>query len=314
MAMALFHIARTLIAIAAVSALAALPADAAPPRKATPAKKKVIKAKQRVARAPVVPDIGADGGPNLLSHAAVIIDQSTGELLYAKKPDSVAPIASITKLMTAIVVLTAQQPMDEAIVIADSDVDTLKNSRSRLNVGSAFYRSDLLRLALMASDNRAAAALGRSFPGGIAAFVARMNEEAARIGMEQTRFVDATGLSPQNVSSPQDLARLVGAAARHSLIREFSTTPALNVTFPDTGRTVGFINSNALVRGGDWNIDLSKTGFINESGKCLVMRAMVQNRPVIMVLLDSWGRYTRIGDANRIRRWLEAQRSVRVAG
>jgi serine-type D-Ala-D-Ala endopeptidase (penicillin-binding protein 7) len=210
-------------------------------------------------------------------------------------------------LMTALVVVNGHGAMDEAITIADEDIDVIKNSRSRLNVGASFRRGDLMRLALMSSDNRAASALGRVHPGGTIAFVQRMNDEARRLGMDNTRFVDATGLSPQNVSTPQDLAKLVAAASRQSLIREYSTTPAVHVTFPDSGRTMGFQNSNALVRGGEWNIDVSKTGFINESGKCLVMRATVNNRPVIMVMLNAIGQHTRLGDANRIRRWLETR-------
>lgn len=261
----------------------------------------------RMRPAPIA-DVGADGGPNLMSHAAVIIDQNTGRTLYAKKPDSVTPIASITKLMTAIVVLESSQSMDETLAIADDDVDVVKNSKSKLPVGQAFRRGDLMRLALMASDNRAAAALGRNYPGGVEAFVTRMNDEARKLGMSNTRFADATGLSPANVSSAHDLAKLVSASAKYPVIREFSTTPALNVTFPDTGVQHGFINSNALVRGGEWQIDVSKTGFINESGKCLVMRTWHEGRPIIMVLLDSWGRYTRIGDASRIRKWLENQK------
>jgi serine-type D-Ala-D-Ala endopeptidase (penicillin-binding protein 7) len=260
---------------------------------------------QRTRAVAHIPDLAADGRPNLLSQAAIVIDHATGETLYAKHADSIMPIASITKLMTALVVVSGHGAMDEAITITEEDIDVLKNSRSRLNVGASFRRADLMRLALMASDNRAASALGRSWPGGTAGFVERMNREAKRLGMDSTRFVDATGLSPQNVSSPQDLTKLVAAASGQSLIREYSTTPALHVTFPDTGRTMGFQNSNALVRGGDWNIDVSKTGFINESGKCLVMRATVHNRPVILVLLNALGQHTRLGDANRVRRWLE---------
>lgn len=268
--------------------------------------------KNRVYAAPV-PDLTADGTPNLLSQAAIIIDHNTGQTLYAKQPSAVMPIASITKLMTALVVVSGHGAMDEAIVITDEDVDIIKNSRSRLNVGASFRRADLMRLALMASDNRAASALGRSWPGGTFAFVQRMNEEARRLGMDSTRFVDATGLSPQNVSSPHDLAKLVAATSGHSVIREYSTTPAIHVTFPDTGRTLGFQNSNALVRGGDWEIDVSKTGFINESGKCLVMRAKVQNRPVIMVLLNAFGQHSRLGDANRVKRWLEGSKTASAA-
>ena len=260
---------------------------------------------KKVVRAPAVPDTGKDGFPNVLSHAAVVYDATTGRSLYAKNADNAMPIASITKLMTAMVVLDAKQNLDEAVVIADADIDTLKLSRSRLPVGAAFRREDLMRLALMASDNRAAAALGRTYPGGSVAFVAAMNSKASSLRLQQAHFVDPTGLAPGNVASPQDLALLVAAASEYKMIREFSTTPELHVTLPDSGKQIGFNNTNSLVKSAAWNIGLSKTGFINEAGKCLVMQATVNNNPVVIVLLDSWGKLTRIGDANRVKKWLE---------
>ena len=264
-------------------------------------KVKVSSAKQKA-----TPDLSKDGGPNLLSHAAMVFDPATGRALYSKNAESPVPIASITKLMTAMVVLEARLSMDEAVVIDSADIDTIKGSRSRLPVGSAFRREDLLRLALMASDNRAAAALGRTYPGGTAVFVEAMNAKAARIGLHNARFVDATGLAPANVASPQDLALLVAEASTFPQIREYSTTPQLHVTLPNSKHSLGFTNTNALVRSSNWDIGLSKTGYINEAGKCLVMHATIGNNPVVIVLLDSWGKLTRMGDANRIKKWLES--------
>ncbi len=264
-------------------------------------KVKISSAKQKA-----TPDFSRDGGPNLLSHAAMVFDPATGRALYSKNAESPVPIASITKLMTAMVVLEARLSMDEAVVIDSADIDTIKGSRSRLPVGSAFRREDLLRLALMASDNRAAAALGRTFPGGTPAFVQAMNAKAVGIGLHNARFVDATGLAPANVASPQDLALLVAEASTFPQIREYSTTPQLHVTLPNSKRSLGFTNTNALVRSSQWDIGLSKTGYINEAGKCLVMHATIGNNPVVIVLLDSWGKLTRMGDANRIKKWLES--------
>jgi len=261
--------------------------------------------KSRAPKGKAVADIGQDGGPNLLSSAAVVYDPTTGQTLYAKNADSAAPIASITKLMTAMVVLDAGLALDEAIVLTTDDIDTVKNSRSRLPIGSAFRRDDLIRLALVASDNRAAAALGRNFPGGLPAFVEAMNAKAKSLGLESAHFVDSSGLAPGNVASPQDLARMVSAASQYEIIREYSTTPELQVTLPSNGRKLGYMNTNALVRNPDWHSGVSKTGYISEAGKCLVMQAMIANQPVVIVLLDSWGKLTRLGDAARIKRWLE---------
>ena len=180
-------------------------------------------------------------------------------------------------------------------------------------MGAHFRRDDLIRIALVASDNRAAAALGRAYPGGTPAFVDAMNAKAKLLGFESTRFVDSSGLAPGNVSSPAELGRLVAEASKYDVIRDYSTTPALDVTLPDTGRKVSYVNTNALVRAGDWDIGVSKTGYISESGKCLVMQAMIANTPIVIVLLDSWGRLTRIGDANRIKRWLE-KNPAKLAG
>jgi D-alanyl-D-alanine endopeptidase (penicillin-binding protein 7) len=251
-----------------------------------------------------------DGDPAhlyLRSNAVLVFDQSTGEPVYTKNVDMVQPIASITKLMTAMVVLESKQDLTEPVTIEETDIDVVKNTRSRLSVGSVVRRADLIRLALMASENRAAAALGRNYPGGTEAFVARMNEQAAVLGLTQTHFADSSGLSSLNVSSPADLAKLVQAAYQYALIREYSTTPGLMLTMPDTGRSITFNNTNLLVKNEGWHIGLSKTGFINESGQCLVMQAYINSKPFVIVLLDAWGKYSRIGDANRIKKWLETR-------
>ncbi|HXZ48243.1 MAG TPA: D-alanyl-D-alanine endopeptidase [Usitatibacter sp.] len=245
------------------------------------------------------------GDPFVRSSGALVLDPATGQTLFAKNADQQAPIASITKLMTAMVVLDSKLPLDEPIEITTDDIDLVKNTHSRLPIGSRFRRDDLLRLALMASDNRAASALGRSYPGGLPAFVAAMNAKAASLGLTQTRYVDSSGLSPGNVSSPADLGKLVAAASGYELIREYTTTSAATVQLPDSKRKLSFVNTNSLVRHSDWKIALSKTGYINEAGKCLVMQAMIADQPIVIVLLDSWGRLTRVADANRIRRWLE---------
>ena len=260
-----------------------------------------------------VADFDKDGDPNLLSSAALVLDATTGETLFAKNADQVHPIASITKLMTAIVVIDSKLPLDEAVRISTEDLDTLKGTKSRLPVGAHFRRDDLIRIALVASDNRAAAALGRAYPGGLSAFVVAMNARAKLLGLDATQFVDSSGLAPGNVSSPADLGKLVAEASKYELIRDYSTTAALDVTLPDSGRKLSYVNTNVLVRAGNWDIGVSKTGYISESGKCLVMQAMIANTPVVIVLLDSWGRLTRIGDANRIKRWLE-KNPARLAG
>ena len=238
------------------------------------------------------------------SHIALIYDEQTQRPLFDKNAEMVAPIASITKLMTAMVVLDAQLPMDETVSVAEDDSGTRKRSRSRLSIGMTFSRSDLLKMALMASENRAALALAQSYPGGTAAAVAAMNAKARELGMQDTRFYDPTGLSSDNVSTAHDLAKMVAAARNYVLIQQFSTTATLSLDGVK-GRAMRFSNTNPLVRSASWDIGVSKTGFINEAGRCLVMEAKINQRPVIIVLLNSWGRHTRIGDANRVRRWVE---------
>jgi D-alanyl-D-alanine endopeptidase (penicillin-binding protein 7) len=256
----------------------------------------------------------APGEPSLKSAGVLVLDPTTGQTLYSKNADDVTPIASITKLMTAMVVLDAKLSLEEPLQITTEDIDLLKNTKSRLPIGSHFRRDDLMRLALMASDNRAASALGRNYPGGLAAFVDAMNHKSRELGLAHTRFVDSSGLAPGNVSSAGDLGKLVIAASNYELIREYSTTEAVNVTLPDSKRKLSFVNTNRLVRGSEWQIGLSKTGYISESGLCLVMQAMIANQPVVIVLLDSWGKLTRVGDANRIKKWLEKNPTKLVKG
>jgi D-alanyl-D-alanine endopeptidase (penicillin-binding protein 7) len=247
----------------------------------------------------------AGDAPKLKSSAVLIVDAETGEVLYDKNAAAVVPIASITKLMTAIVVLDAGLPLDELVTITRDDLANTRSARTYtpLDRGMTLTRDDLLRLALMASENRAAAALGRTYPGGLEAFVQAMNETAAEFGMVDTRFVEPTGLSSENVSSAADLAKLVIAARDYPLIREYSTAPSADVRLGK--RNVRFVNTNGLVRNAGWEIAISKTGFIRQAGRCLVMQANMSARKVVIVLLDSVGKYTRVGDAMRIRKWLE---------
>ena len=249
----------------------------------------------------------------LKSNSALVLDQDGQRVLYAKNDGSVVPIASITKLMTALVVLDSGQPLDEPIRIQKEDRDGLKGTRSRLSVGMTVSRDDLLRLALMSSENRAAAALARAHPGGTSAFVDAMNAKGAELGMWHSRFVDGTGLSSGNVANAQDLARLVNAAYRHPLIREYTTDSEYTVRLAN-GHKMRFMNSNRMVRNSTWDIGLSKTGYIREAGRCLVLQAQIAATPVIIVLLDSWGQLTRIGDANRIKKWMETRSSHHPAG
>lgn len=241
----------------------------------------------------------------LSSANVVVVDAGDGRSVYAKAADEVTPIASLTKLMTAMVVLDAAQPGDEPIAVDMDDFDYLKGSHSRLRMGSTLTRDEMLRLALMASENRAASSLARHYPGGLLAFVAAMNAKAQSLGMTRTHYEDPTGLSPRNVSTANDLAKLVRAAADYPLIREYSTTPAHYVEVQPTGQTIGFSNSNALVKNGAWDIQLQKTGYIREAGRCVVMLATIASKPMVIVLLDSIGKFTRLGDAQRVKHWLE---------
>jgi serine-type D-Ala-D-Ala endopeptidase (penicillin-binding protein 7) len=241
----------------------------------------------------------------LASANALILDAQAGVPIYAKAAHEVSPIASLTKLMTAMVALDAGQPLDELIEVDLGDLDYLKGSRSRLHIGAQLPRREMLRLALMSSENRAASALARHYPGGADVFVAAMNAKSRALGLARTRFDDPTGLSPKNVSTASDLAMLVRAAAEYPLIREYSTTPSAYVEIDPAGRVLGFNNSNRLVASSNWEILLQKTGYIREAGRCLVMLANIASRPVVIVLLDSIGKHTRLGDAERVRHWIE---------
>ena len=251
--------------------------------------------------------------PALKSSAALVIDQEAGSTLYGKNTDEVVPIASITKLMTAMVVMDAGLPLTEQIVISEADKDLVKGTRSRLRIGTPLTRRELLQLALMASENRAAEALTRVYPGSTRAFVAAMNQKAVELGMWRTRFVDGTGLSSDNVSTAQDLTKMVAAAYGYPLIRDFTTDTKMTVRLAN-GQPMDYRNSNRLVSSQTWEIGLSKTGYISEAGRCLVMQARIAGRPVIIVLLDSWGKLTRIGDANRIKRWMETRFAANTSG
>jgi D-alanyl-D-alanine endopeptidase (penicillin-binding protein 7) len=244
------------------------------------------------------------GEPKLKSSSVLIVDQNDSTVLYSRNSDVAAPIASITKLMTALVVLDAKQPLDEPIQITEADRNLTKSSFSRLAVGTILTRGDLMHLALMSSENRAAHTLGNNYPGGMPAMVAAMNAKAKALGMINAHFVDATGLSSQNVASPDDLSKLVIAAAKNSTIREYSTDR--NYAVRVHKRLVEFRNTDNLVANPTWNIIVQKTGYIAEAGKCLVMAAVIEGRSVVIVLLDSFGKYTRVADAKRVKTWMES--------
>ena len=240
----------------------------------------------------------------LKSSVALVLDQDTNEVLFSKNPGAVLPIASLTKLMTALVVTEARQPLSDVITVTQDDVDTEKFSRSRLKVGTQLTREQMLHLALMSSENRAAHALGRYYPGGLDVFIAAMNRKAHELGMADTHYIEPTGLSSSNQSSAHDLAILVKAAHEQPLIREFSTSPEFEVELGN--RLASFHTTNALVRSPSWDIGLQKTGYITEAGRCLVMQAKLAGRQLIMVFLDSTGSRSRLGDAERVRRWVSA--------
>ncbi|MGI4777191.1 MAG: serine hydrolase [Janthinobacterium lividum] len=241
---------------------------------------------------------------DLKSNAALVIDQETREVLFSKNDHAVLPIASLTKLMTGLLISEAHLPDEELITITQDDVDTEKGSSSRLRIGATLTRGEMMHLALMSSENRAAHALGRTYPGGLATFVSMMNAKAKMLGMKDTRYVEPTGLSFHNQSSAQDLALLVNAASANAMVRELSTSPNYQVEVGN--RTLQYNTTNRLVRSPDWDIGLQKTGYISEAGQCLVMQTKIAGRKLIMVFLDSAGKLSRIGDAERVRRWVEA--------
>jgi serine-type D-Ala-D-Ala endopeptidase (penicillin-binding protein 7) len=249
---------------------------------------------------------------DLKSSVALVIDQDTREVLFSKNDHAVLPIASLTKLMTGVIITGAKLPMDEMITITQDDVDTEKGSSSRLKVGTSLTRGEMLHLALMSSENRAANALGRTYPGGLAVFVSLMNAKAKLLGMSDTRYVEPTGLSSRNQSSAQDLATLVGAAHADPVLREYSTSTGYQVAVGN--RTLQYNNTNRLTKNPDWDIGLQKTGYISEAGQCLVMQTKIAGRKLIMVFLDSAGKLSRLGDAERVRRWVEANPIANPAG
>jgi serine-type D-Ala-D-Ala endopeptidase (penicillin-binding protein 7) len=288
-----------LLAALGMACLLTANADAAQPRSAVDRSNSAVAAKVKELK--------------LKSTNVLVVDQVNKRVLYAKKEEQVVPIASITKLMTALVVLEAKLSLDERVVIGREDYDRVKRQPSRLGAGTSMSRGDLLKIMLMASENRAAAALARAYPGGTSAFVAAMNQKALELGMSETRFVDSSGLSDDNVSTARDLAWMVDAAYREPLIREYTTLRSHTVEI-NKGRKMTFANSNQMVRYAHWDIGLSKTGYLDAAGRCLVMQANIGTTPVIIVLLHSWGKFTRIGDANRIKSWIESNSSRQPAG
>jgi serine-type D-Ala-D-Ala endopeptidase (penicillin-binding protein 7) len=242
--------------------------------------------------------------PDVRSRSVLVLDRADGKVLFSRGADQPVPIASITKLMTALVVLDARQPMDERLKVTSEDRIHGRGAASRIPVGAVLSRSDLMRLALMSSENRAAHVLGRNYPGGENAFIGAMNAKAVQLGMTRSRFVDAAGLSSSNVASAHDVGRLVMAASQYPQIREYSTAERHAVTLGR--RQVEFRNTDSLVRDSGWDVAVQKTGYINEAGKCLALQARILGRDVVIVLLNSWGKYTRVADARRIRKWMES--------
>jgi D-alanyl-D-alanine endopeptidase (penicillin-binding protein 7) len=282
-------------------------------RTAATSKRRVV---AQVAARPAVLSFGEVAGLHhahdaldLKSSVALVIDQDTSEVLFSKNDKAVLPIASLTKLMTGLVVSEAKLPMDEIIKIEQADVDMEKGSRSRLKVGTELSRGEMLHLALMSSENRAAHALGRTFPGGLPVFIGLMNAKASLLGMKDTSYVEPTGLSSKNQSSARDLAMLVNVAHGDATLRELSTSPSYEVAVGH--KTLQYNNTNRLVKNPVWDIGLQKTGYISEAGQCLVMQAKVAGRKLIMVFLDSAGKLSRVADAERVRRWVESKNVVK---
>lgn len=304
-----------LLVLALLGATASAPSAAATKTSSTtasksPVKRAVVKPRKAV-RYAAVPSYGQLAGLHgesdslaLRSSVAYVVDQDTKEVLLSKNEQAVLPIASITKLMTGVLISEAHLPMDEMLTITQDDVDTEKGSTSRLRVGTQLSRGELLHLALMSSENRAAHALGRTYPGGLAYFVSLMNGKAKSLGMRDTSYVEPTGLSSKNQSSAQDLATLVNFAYNDPMLRELSTSTGYQVAVGR--RTLQYNNTNRLVKNPEWDIGLQKTGYISEAGQCLVMQAKIAGRKLIMVFLDSAGKLSRIADAERVRRWVES--------
>lgn len=249
----------------------------------------------------------------LASGSALLVDLNTNQVLYSSNPDLQVPIASVTKLMTAVVTLDAKLPLDEQLPIVIKDVSEMRGVYSRVRVGSVLSRRDMLQLALMSSENRAAASLAHHYPGGVQAFVAAMNAKARALGMTHTRYVEPTGLSERNVSTATDLVKLLKATTQYPLMGQFSTTGERTQAFHKPNYSLGFRNTNHLVYKADWSIQLTKTGFTDEAGHCLVMRTRMAGKPVAFVVLDAYGKYTHMADASRLKKWLETGRVQPVA-
>ncbi|MBX9754304.1 MAG: D-alanyl-D-alanine endopeptidase [Pseudomonadaceae bacterium] len=262
--------------------------------------------------AATVPVVKPAKQQELASGSALLVDLKTNEVLYSSNPDLVVPIASVTKLMTAMVTLDAKQPLDEVLAVHISDTKEMRGVYSRVRVGSEISRKELLLLTLMSSENRAAASLAHHYPGGYNAFIAAMNAKAKALGMSNTRYVEPTGLSLNNVSSATDLVRLLKATQQYPLMGQLSSTAEKTVAFRKPNYTLGFRNTNRLVHKANWNIQLTKTGYTDEAGHCLVMRTQMANRQVAFVVLDAFGKYTHMADANRLRTWLETGRITPV--
>ncbi|GAB2852965.1 D-alanyl-D-alanine endopeptidase [Pseudoduganella ginsengisoli] len=277
---------------------------------------RVLAAAPAVAAAPTMGELaGLNQTPDplaLQSNVAYVLDQANSEVLFEKNANVALPIASITKMMTGLVVVESNQDMDEMLTITDDDIDQEKHTGSRLKVGTRLTRASMLQLALMSSENRAASALGRNYPGGLPAFVEAMNAKARSLGMTDTYYVDSSGLSKRNMASARDLGKLAMAAYQHPVLREYSTTPKAVVEA--NGRPMHFGTTNRLIATPGWEIGLQKTGFINEAGRCMMMQAVIQGRAVIMVLLDAKGSAARAADAGRVRKWLEALRPSSIVG
>jgi D-alanyl-D-alanine endopeptidase (penicillin-binding protein 7) len=330
------HAAGTSTVATAVSQTASLPVQKhkSPPKKrnntSLDAREKLVKrvsvvrgkrkvSYQRVAYTPAIPAVppvlsaGDLAGLNmtrdplaLKSNVAFVLDQSNSQVLFEKNSNAVLPIASLTKLMTGLIVVEAHQDMDEVLEVTNDDIDREKNTSSRLRIGAKLTRANMLHIALMSSENRAASALGRNYPGGLPAFVAAMNAKAKALGMHDTHYIEPTGLSSRNVASARDLAKLVVAAHEYPVLRQYSTDPKYVVDAG--GHPLQYANSNHLVANPSWEIVLQKTGYISEAGNCLVMMTNIEGRPIVMVFLDSKGKQSRLADAGRIRKWLEAMK------
>jgi D-alanyl-D-alanine endopeptidase (penicillin-binding protein 7) len=305
-----------LLSLSVASVEAAPKTDKTRAHKAKPSAVKVHVRRTAIKPIPTRPSFGQIAGLHttpdeldLRSSVAYVVDQDTNEVLLSKNDQAVLPIASITKLMTGVIVSEAKLPLDEQITITQDDVDTEKGSSSRLRVGATLTRGELMHLALMASENRAAHALGRTFPGGLQTFVGLMNAKAVQLGMQDTRYVEPTGLSSRNQSSAKDLATLVRHAYQDDMLRELSTSPSYAVEVGN--HTLQYRTTNRLVKNPNWDIGLQKTGYISEAGQCLVMQAKIAGRKLIMVFLDSAGKLGRIGDAERVRRWVETHHAFR---